>query len=84
MYLNTSIRGYPKGIGAGSDPRKPSIQVDESFQHVIHCGIPYKLESIEVWGCGSPKNRYKNIVVSLSVLFITLSVSYTYSITLML
>lgn len=58
MYLNTSIRGYPKGIRAGNDPRKPSIQVDDSFQHVIHCGIPYKLESIEVWGCGSPKNRY--------------------------
>lgn len=57
MYLNTSIRGYPKGIRAGSDPRKPSIQVDDSFQHVVHCGIPYKLESIEVWGCGSIKNR---------------------------
>lgn len=57
MYLNTSIRGYPKGIRAGNDPRKPSIQVDDSFQHIIHCGIPYKLESIEVWGCGSPKNR---------------------------
>lgn len=58
MYLNTSIRGYAKGIRAGSDPRKPSIQVDEAFQHVEHCGIPYKLESIEVWGCGSPKNRF--------------------------
>lgn len=58
MYLNTSIRGYPKGIKAGNDPRKPSIEVDESFQHIIHCGIPYKLESVEVWGCGSPKNRY--------------------------
>jgi hypothetical protein len=58
MYLNTSIRGYAKGIRAGSDPRNPSIQVDDSFQHVTHCGIPYKLESIEVWGCGSPKNRY--------------------------
>jgi len=58
MYLNTSIRGYPKGIRAGNDPRKPSIEVDDSFQHVTHCGIPYKLESVEVWGCGSPKNRY--------------------------
>jgi hypothetical protein len=57
MYLNTSIRGYPKGIRAGNDPRKPSIEVDDSFQHVTHCGIPYKLESVEVWGCGSPKNR---------------------------
>lgn len=59
MYLNTSIRGYAKGIRAGNDPRKPSIQVDDAFQHVTHCGIPYKLESIEVWGCGSPKNRYE-------------------------
>lgn len=57
MYLNTSIRGYPKGIRAGSDPRNPSIEIDESFQHIIHCGVPYKLESIEVWGCGSQKSR---------------------------
>lgn len=57
LYLNTSIRGYPLGIRVGLDPRSPSLQVDSSFSQVVYCGIPYSLNSIEVWGCSSPKSR---------------------------
>ncbi|XP_054280121.1 uncharacterized protein LOC129005898 [Macrosteles quadrilineatus] len=57
LYLNTKIRGYPKGIRAGLDPRKPSIDINESFTYVTYKGIPYQLQSIEVWGCGTPQSR---------------------------
>lgn len=57
LYLNMSIRGYPKGIRGGSDPRKPSIEVNESFSYITYKGIPYQLLSVEVWGCGTPQSR---------------------------
>ncbi|EEB12701.1 conserved hypothetical protein [Pediculus humanus corporis] len=57
LYLNTSIRGYPKGIRAGSDPRKPAIVVNEDFNKVTYKEIPYHLISVEVWGCGKPEQR---------------------------
>lgn len=57
LYLNTSIRGYPKGIRAGSDPRKPAIIVDDDFGKVTYREIPYPLVNVEVWGCGKPELR---------------------------
>lgn len=57
LYLNTSIRGYPKGLRAGSDPRKPIIAVDEHFENVDCKGIAAVLLSIEVWGCGDKTSR---------------------------
>lgn len=48
LYLNTAIRGYPKGLRAGSDPRNPIISVDESFDRVNYQKIPYGLVFIEV------------------------------------
>lgn len=48
LYLNTSMRGYPKGLRAGSDPRKPIISVDEHFENVDCRGITSILMSIEV------------------------------------
>lgn len=57
LYLNSTIRGYPKGIRAGTDPRKPAIDVNEGFTVVTYCGIPYPLISVEVWGCGTPQSR---------------------------
>lgn len=57
LYLNTSIRGYPKGIRAGSDPRKPAIVVDEDFGKITFKEIPYPLINVEVWGCGKPEQR---------------------------
>lgn len=48
LYLNTSIRGYPKGLRAGSDPRKPLLSIPEDFDSVQFNGVPYPLESIEV------------------------------------
>ncbi|XP_058984269.1 uncharacterized protein LOC131800571 [Musca domestica] len=57
LYLNTSIRGYPKGLRAGADPRKPIIAVDEHFENVDCKGIAAVLLSIEVWGCGDKTSR---------------------------
>ncbi|BFF93931.1 uncharacterized protein DMAD_11677 [Drosophila madeirensis] len=57
LYLNTSIRGYPKGLRAGADPRKPIIAVDEHFENVDCKGLAAGLISIEVWGCGDKSSR---------------------------
>ncbi|XP_073824333.1 LOW QUALITY PROTEIN: uncharacterized protein [Musca autumnalis] len=57
LYLNTTIRGYPKGLRAGADPRKPIIAVDEHFENVDCKGIAAVLLSIEVWGCGDKTSR---------------------------
>lgn len=57
LYLNTHIRGYPKGLRAGSDPRKPVLIVDEHFEKLEHRGLQHKILSIEVWGCGNPQQR---------------------------
>jgi hypothetical protein len=58
MYLNNSIRGYPKGLRAGLDPRKPIIEVDDGFTVVTYRSIPYPLINVQVWGCGSQQSRY--------------------------
>lgn len=62
LYLNTSIRGYPKGLRAGADPRKPIIAVDEHFENVDCKGLAAGLMSIEVYTCtfheGMPKTPF--------------------------
>lgn len=58
LNLNTSIRGYPQGLRAGSDPRKPSVIIDQSFNEVTFAGVPYRISYIEAWGCGDVKSRY--------------------------
>lgn len=57
LYLNTSQRGYPKGLRSGSDPRKPVVAVDEHFEKIDCRGIESRLQSIEVWGCGDQQQR---------------------------
>jgi TLD len=58
LFLNTSIRGYPKGLRAGKDPRKPVIVVNENFDTIEYCSsAPVALLSIEVWGCGDQQSR---------------------------
>lgn len=49
LYLNTCIRGYPKGLRAGSDPRKPLISVDEHFEKIEYRSVPSELFAIEVF-----------------------------------
>lgn len=48
LYLNTCIRGYPKGLRAGPDPRKPLISVDEHFEKIEYRAVPSVLFAIEV------------------------------------
>ncbi|KAL0818639.1 hypothetical protein ABMA28_009064 [Loxostege sticticalis] len=57
LYLNTSIRGYPKGLRAGSDPRQPLLIVPEDFDSITFQGAPYSLHAIQVWGCGDQASR---------------------------
>ncbi|XP_014474777.1 PREDICTED: restriction of telomere capping protein 5 isoform X1 [Dinoponera quadriceps] len=63
LYLNTNIRGYPHGLRLGSDPRSPFISIDESFQSVSIAGAPYRIASLEVWGCGDTKLREKQLEI---------------------
>ncbi|XP_012282849.1 uncharacterized protein LOC105701031 [Orussus abietinus] len=57
LYLNTSIRGYPKGLRAGTDYRNPCVSIDESFHLVTFQTVQYSLLELEVWGCGDSKSR---------------------------
>ncbi|GJQ78113.1 hypothetical protein Trydic_g2451 [Trypoxylus dichotomus] len=57
LYLNTTIRGYPQGLRAGSDPRAPIIAVDGGFEKFEFRKIPYSISCIEVWGCGDQTSR---------------------------
>ncbi|XP_053670542.1 uncharacterized protein LOC128720868 [Anopheles nili] len=57
LYLNTHIRGYPKGLRAGSDPRKPILIIDEHFERLEYRSLQHKILSIEVWGCGNQQQR---------------------------
>lgn len=36
LYLNTTVRGYPQGLRAGSDPREPIIAIDKGFEKVCY------------------------------------------------
>lgn len=48
LYLNTSIRGYPKGLRVGVDPRNPIIAVDEHFEKLDIYSITNSLITLEV------------------------------------
>ncbi|XP_063368875.1 uncharacterized protein LOC134657234 isoform X1 [Cydia amplana] len=63
IYLNTSIRGYPKGLRAGSDPRKPLLIIEEGFDKMSFNSVPYSLRAIEVWGCGDQTSRENQLEV---------------------
>ncbi|XP_015607771.1 uncharacterized protein LOC107273773 [Cephus cinctus] len=63
LYLNTGIRGYPQGIRAGSDPRNPCVNIDQSFGSVKLAGVPYRIASLEVWGCGDRKSRERQLEI---------------------
>lgn len=58
LYLNPAVRGFPQGFRAGKDPRKPFVNVDQSFNSVTIDGAPYRINNIVVWGCGDKKMRY--------------------------
>lgn len=63
LYLNFSARGYPHGLRMGVDPRAPMISVDAGFENIEYKKIPYKLHTIEVWGCGDAVSRDRQLEV---------------------
>lgn len=48
LYLNTTIRGYPKGVRVAVDPRNPIIAIDEAFEKLEVHSIGHQLINIEV------------------------------------
>lgn len=61
LYLNTSIRGYPKGLRAGTNPKEPLISIDEFFDKITYRGETSDLILIEVYGCGHQQTRKRQI-----------------------
>lgn len=57
LYLNTHIRGYPKGLRVAVDPRNPIIAIDEHFEKMDVHAMAHTLLAIEVWGCGDKSSR---------------------------
>lgn len=57
LYLNTHIRGYPKGLRVAVDPKNPIISINEDFEKVDVHSIAHNLLDIEVWGCGDSHTR---------------------------
>ncbi len=53
-----TTRGYPFGMHFGSDHRDPHVAVDKDFSCLSYRKIPYRLESIQVWGCGTSEQRH--------------------------
>lgn len=60
LYLNTTIRGYPKGLRVSVDPRNPIIAVDEAFEKLDVHSITHKLLAIEVNNIESNFQRVVN------------------------
>ena len=57
MYYNTSVRGYPFGIQMGTDHRNPCLEIDKELSRLSYRKIPYRLEAVKVWGCGTAQQR---------------------------
>lgn len=57
MYYNTSVRGYPFGIQLGTDHRNPCLEIDKELSRLSYRKIPYRLEAVKVWGCGTAQQR---------------------------
>jgi hypothetical protein len=61
MYYNTSVRGYPFGIQMGTDHRHLCLEINKDFSCLSYRKIPYRLDGVQVWGCGSSQLRYATI-----------------------
>lgn len=77
LYLNTCVRGYPKGLRAGSDPRKPILTIDEHFEKIEYRGVSSILFSIEVSVCWPTIQSWNEIVHIPNLWFISLEIRCT-------
>ncbi|KAF2350998.1 TLDc domain [Trinorchestia longiramus] len=57
MYFNLNWRGFPTGIQVGDNYESRALTVDKELSQLQHHNMPYKLGSVEVWGCGSHQAR---------------------------
>lgn len=53
MYFNVTSRGFPTGFQVGTDNTNRVLTLDLNLNFVTYRKIPFKLHSIEVWGCGT-------------------------------
>ncbi|XP_037090757.1 uncharacterized protein LOC119113246 [Pollicipes pollicipes] len=61
MFYNYSARGLPSGLRVGADRRTPAIEVDREMSVCTHSGAPFRLQGVEVWGCGAKADRDSQI-----------------------
>ncbi|KAF0309827.1 TLD domain-containing protein 1 [Amphibalanus amphitrite] len=61
MFYNQSARGLPSGLRVGADRKTPAVTVDKDLSMCSSRGAPFRLEGLEVWGCGAPAARDQQI-----------------------
>ncbi|KAG0711978.1 hypothetical protein GWK47_019461 [Chionoecetes opilio] len=53
LYFNVTSRGFPTGLQVGLDSTNRALTLDLNLTLVTYRKIPYKLHSLEVWGCST-------------------------------
>ncbi|XP_045119651.1 uncharacterized protein LOC123509425 [Portunus trituberculatus] len=53
LYFNVTSRGFPTGLQVGTDSTNRALTLDLNLTLVTYRKIPYKLQSVEVWGCST-------------------------------
>lgn len=57
LYFNMTSRGFPTGFQVGTDSTNRALTLDSNLTIVTYRKIPYKLKSLEVWGCSTIEVR---------------------------
>ncbi|CAL4066993.1 unnamed protein product [Meganyctiphanes norvegica] len=57
VYFNVTSRGFPTGLHVGLDSTNRTLTIDIDLSLVTYKGIPFRLEAIEVWGCGTTEAK---------------------------
>lgn len=70
MFYNTTARGYPFGIQIGTDHKHLCLEIDKEFSRLSYRKIPYRLEAVQVWGCGSTEHRFLFFLILKIPIFI--------------
>ncbi|KAK7082244.1 hypothetical protein SK128_024687 [Halocaridina rubra] len=57
LYFNLTSRGFPTGFQVGQDFTNRALTIDLDLTTVTYRGAPYKIQALEVWGCGTVEAR---------------------------
>lgn len=61
VFYNQTARGLPSGLRVGADRKTPAVAVDKELSLCTCRGAPFRLDGIEVWGCGAPTDRDQQV-----------------------